>query len=281
MGIKARAESAAAMKRPAIVADGGGRVSVPGADHAPAVSRAIAIMRLLADAAEPLSLNVIAKSLGLIPSSCLHILRALVAEEMVAFDPAAKLYALDAGVLTLARGLLRQGDFAQRAQGALDAIAKQFGVTTIAVRLIGLEHMVVIAICRSELKVRLHVDIGSRFPALISATGRCIAAFGGHPKAEIRKAFARLRWDRPPTFKTWSDEVAATKVNGIGIDRGQYIHGITIVATPVFDDAGAVTHCLVAVGLSDQLPSTRGEAIGAALKQASAALSTLRGAITR
>ena len=32
--------------------------------------------------------------------------------------------------------------------------------------------MIVLAIARSDVPFRLHVDVGSRFPALISATGR-------------------------------------------------------------------------------------------------------------
>lgn len=249
----------------------GGRLGIAGSDNAPAVTRAMAILRLLAARNEPLGVNVIAKSLGLIPSTCLHILRALVAEEMVGCDPVTKLYTLDAGVLALAGALLRQ-DFPARAQSVLDRAARHFGVTTIAVRTLGLEHMVVVAICKSQGAMRLHVDLGSRFPALISATGRCIAAFGGHSDEALRRGFARLRWDQPPTYKAWCGEVAATRASGVGVDRGQYIRGITIVAVPVMDGA-RLTHCLVGVGLSEQITDARAREIGLALRAAAEDLS--------
>ena len=73
------------------------------ASKAPAISRAAAVLRLLGKSASPLGLQPIARELGLVPSTCLYVLRALVAEEFVAFDPDTKRYSLEAGVLTLAR----------------------------------------------------------------------------------------------------------------------------------------------------------------------------------
>jgi DNA-binding IclR family transcriptional regulator len=55
---------------------------------APAISRAAAVLRLLGKSDVPLGVQVIARELGLVPSTCLHVLRALVAEEFVSFDSA-------------------------------------------------------------------------------------------------------------------------------------------------------------------------------------------------
>ena len=98
----------------------------------PAVTRAIAILRLLASSRGPLGLNVIASRLGLVPSTCLHILRVLVAEELVTFDVDAKRYTLDAGLLTLARSYLRSSGFAQQVQPRLDEIVRRFPVTALS-----------------------------------------------------------------------------------------------------------------------------------------------------
>src|SRR3546814_6396622 len=77
----------------------------------PAISRAAAVLRLLGKSNVPLSLQAIARELGLVPSTCLYVLRALVAEEFVAFDADTKRYSLEAGVLTLARDWLRRNRF--------------------------------------------------------------------------------------------------------------------------------------------------------------------------
>src|SRR5271155_4387545 len=86
------------------------------ASKAPAISRAAAVLRLLGKSDTPLGVQSIARELGLVPSTCLYVLRALVAEELVAFDPDTKRYSLEAGVLTLARHWLRRNQLNDLAQ---------------------------------------------------------------------------------------------------------------------------------------------------------------------
>ena len=219
----------------------------------PAVTRATSILRLLGRSDEPLGVSAIARALGLVASTCLHILRALVAEELVAFDPVTKRYGLGPGILAIARNALRRSGFRQAVQPELDSLSQRTGMTAIGVQVIGLDHMVVMAISRSDLPLRIHVDIGSRFPALISATGRCLAAFGGHPWADIEARFHALRWAHPPALKQWRADIEAARRRGYSIDEGRYIRGVTIVAAPVLDASGLMTHGIVVVGLARQV----------------------------
>jgi DNA-binding IclR family transcriptional regulator len=243
----------------------------------PAVSRAFAILRLLGRSDAPLGVNSIARTLGLVPSTCLHILRALAAEELVSVDPATRRYALGAGMLTLARSALRRNAFAELAQPWLDRLSARYRLTAIGVQVSGLEHMIVVAISRADLGLRLHVDIGSRYPALISATGRCLAAFGNHPRVDIDARFRELRWDRPPGLRAWRAEVAAARRDGYSIDQGNYIRGVTVVAVPVLT-AGAMSHGLVTVGVSEQVAELGAERIAGDLKRAADEVSTRLGA---
>jgi DNA-binding IclR family transcriptional regulator len=219
----------------------------------PAVTRAVAILRLLGRSEESLGVHAIARALGLVPSTCLHILRVLVAEAVVAFDPSSKRYRLDAGILTIAHSALRRNGFAETVQPELDRLSRRHGVTAIGVQPIGLEHIVVVALARSDHALSLHVDIGSRFPALISASGRCIAAFGGHPWKILGRRFRALRWDRPPSLRAWRTEVEATRVNGYAVDEGNYIRGVTVIAAPVKGAGGGVSHVVAVVGVSEQV----------------------------
>jgi DNA-binding IclR family transcriptional regulator len=228
------------------------RVTVPPRQRqVPAVERAIAILRLLARSDVPLGVQAIARELGLVPSTCLHILRVLVAQELAGFDPQTKHYRLDAGILSIARGVLRQSSFSQLIQPALDRISKQHAVATNAVRVIGLAHATVIAISQAAQPFHIHVGIGSRFPALVSVTGRCIAAFGNHDWGDIERAFFAVRWDRPPSFRAWQSEVEDTRRKGYAVDPGNYICGVTIVGAPVMN-RGRVSHIIVGIGLTEQ-----------------------------
>ena len=243
------------------------------AGAAPAVTRAIAILRLLGRSESPLGLSAIAGRLGIVPSSCLHILRVLVAEELVAVDAVDKQYRLDAGMLTLARSLLRPGNFAQLVQPALDRISRSWQVTAVAVQVVSLDHIVVVAISESHRPMRVHVELGSRFPALMSATGRCLAAFGNYQWPEISKKFRGIRWDNPPALKTWRAEVEAARRNYCSVDEGRYLSGITVIAAPVLDAAHCMTHAVVALGVSEQIAQSGVAVIAAELRAVAATLS--------
>jgi DNA-binding IclR family transcriptional regulator len=218
----------------------------------PALSRGIAILRLLGRTDERLGVHAIARSLGLVPSTCLHILRVLVAEDLVTVDPATKKYGAAAGLVALARSVLRQHTFAAVVQPELEELAQRYGATTIGVEAAGLDHMIVVALARSDSPLRVHVDIGSRFPALISATGRCIAAFGPYKAAELEARFAKLRWDTAPTLAAWRDQIRATRQAGYAVDDGEYIGGVSIVASPVPMPNGSI-NTLVVVGVTEQM----------------------------
>lgn len=240
---------------------------------APAISRAAAVLRLLGKSDAPLGVQSIARELGLVPSTCLHVLRALLAEEFVSFDPDTKRYSLEAGVLTLARHWLRRNRFNDLAQPALDRIGQAFDVTMIGVQIVGLEHIIVVAISQSGPNFQLSTQIGSRFPALISATGRCIAAFGGHSEADLRERFKTLRWDEPPTFDQWKEQVSQTGAQGFAVDSGNYISGVTVVAAPVWRARGKLGHALVAIGIGSSLRRNNLPALQNALLSAAQTLS--------
>lgn len=225
---------------------------------APAIARAAAILRLLGKSGAPMGVQAIARELGLVPSTCLYVLRALVAEDLVAFDEDTKRYALDAGVLTLARQWLRRDQFTDLAQPLLDRMSKEFGLTMLGVQIFGLDRIIVTAMSQSSQNFQLSTQVGSRFPALVSATGRCIAAFGGYPDAELKDRFARLRWDEPPSYDEWLEQVAEARREGVAVDAGNYISGVTVVAAPVWKAPRRPSHALVAIGLGS---AVRGEGL--------------------
>ncbi len=227
------------------------RMTTP--SKAPAIARAAAILRLLGKSETPLGVNSIARELGLVPSTCLYVLRALAEEQLVSFDTDTKRYALEAGVLTLARQWLRRNQFSDLAQPALDRLAQSHNVSMLGVQIVGLDHIIAVAVSRSGSNFQVGTQLGSRFPALISATGRCIAAFGDYSDATLEARFHTLRWDDPPTFADWKDQVRQTREQGYGVDDGNYISGVTVVAAPVWKAAGRPSHALVAIGIGGAL----------------------------
>jgi DNA-binding IclR family transcriptional regulator len=173
-------------------------------------------------------------------------------------DPATRKYAVAAGLVALARSALRHNSFPK--------------ARAIAVEASGLDHMIVVALARSQSPLQLQVEIGSRFPALISATGRCIAAFGNYSLTEIKARFRSLQWESPPTLTHWLAEVQATRESGFAVDDGQYIRGVSIVAAPIKIQNGSV-NALVVVGLSEQMRELGLMTVGRDLRQRASRLS--------
>jgi DNA-binding IclR family transcriptional regulator len=248
----------------------------PRVRQVPALSRGIAVLRLLGQSDAPLGVHTIARALGLVPSTCLHILRVLVDEHLVAVDADTKKYVVAAGLAALARTALRGHTFASAVQSDLADLARSYGATAIAVEANGLDTMVVVALARAVSPLGVHVDIGSRFPALISATGRCVAAFGSHPWAEVQKRFLQLQWDDPPTLAAWRLQIQDTQRAGYAIDDGQYIRGVSIIAAPVRMVGGSI-NAMVVVGVSEQMRRTGLKDIGEELHRRAALLSLVLG----
>jgi DNA-binding IclR family transcriptional regulator len=228
------------------------RIQKPRIREVPAVSRALAILRWLGNTGDPASLKTIASALSLVPSTCLHILRVLVAEGLVRVDEDTKRYTLGSGMLSLARSVIERSSFTTLVQPSLDSLVQIWGLTTMGVEIQSNGYAIVLALARSPTPFGLHTDVGSRFPSLVSATGRLVAAFGDPDWTRLRKQFKSLPWDKPVDFATWRKEVEVAKKRGFSVDRDRYMSGITVVAVPVLT-GGRMTHTLVCAGLSERL----------------------------
>lgn len=237
----------------------------PRVREVPAVSRAVAILRLLGQAEHPLGVKAIADALELVPSTCLHILRVLVAEDLVKLEPGTKRYMLGSGMIQLARSVLSGGGFAHVSQPALDRLASTYGVTAMGVEITPKQTVVVLSISRSEQPFRVHTDVGSQFSTLVSATGRLIAAHSGENVKALKSKFQAIVWDNPPTFEQWKKEVELAQLQGWAVDHDNFMRGITVVAVPILSANGTMTHTLVAAGLSSQLNKASSMALVSAM----------------
>jgi DNA-binding IclR family transcriptional regulator len=120
------------------------------AQRAPAVARAAQILKLLANQKEGLGVSEIGRKLDLFPSTCFHILRALIDEGFIAFNPERKTYRTSIGLLSLVRTSLVSSGFQQAVQPQLDRLAAAHHLTAVAVELDNFDRMVVVALSRAN-----------------------------------------------------------------------------------------------------------------------------------
>jgi DNA-binding IclR family transcriptional regulator len=221
--------------------------------RAPAVARAATILRLLANTRTGLGVSEIARRVGLVTSTCLHVLRALVEEGLVSFDDEKKTYRTAPGLLMLVRTAIANGSFTRAVQPALERLANEYPVTAMALEVDRQERMIVVAIARSDSAISLHVDIGSRFSGLVSATGRCFAAQLNLDKETLRARFNALRWEKPPRFEDWYADVERARLDKTATDHGNFVRGLTVVATALPLSSDGILRGISAVGFEHQL----------------------------
>ncbi len=217
---------------------------------------------------EGLALSRVARDLDVLPSTCLHILRELVAARLVAFDPEAKLYRLGSGVLTLARQLTHQNRFVQVTQPVLNRLSREFHVGASAQERDGDDEMVVVA-AASVLPGDM-VSPGARTPLFTSASGRLMAAFNDFTEAELRQRFARARWQDAPHIDDWFKDVRAARRAGYASDEGHFRKGITAIAGPVFNLEGRVDRAISITAVSAQLDTKTRKQLAGIVQQAAA-----------
>ena len=179
----------------------------------PAVRRAVAILDHLGRHADGHSASNIARHLGIIPSTCLHILRELSAGHLVAFEPNGKLYKLGWEVLSLAKQLSRHDPFIQSAQPRLNRFAQQYDTSVSAQERDGEDVVIVAATAASE---GLQAPLGRRLPCLSAAGGRLFASHTGWNATQLREHFDRVKWQNPPSFPAWLKEVEQADKRGSG-----------------------------------------------------------------
>ena len=224
------------------------------------VSRALAILNLLARNGRPMSLAEIARNLALPKSSVLSLLRALAGSEFAAIDEHGR-YAVGLRSFEVGAAYLRSMTPVRAAESELQALTDALGVTS---HFAVLEDGEVVYLAKRDppgAGVRLASSVGARLPAGTTAVG----------KAQLAHRTA-LR-DASQLPGGLAAELQTVRQRGYAVDEGQTLAGIRCVAAPVFDSRD----CCGAIGVSYLIQSglrldTVAVAVATAAGQASARL---------
>ncbi len=189
------------------------------------VSQAFAILRLLSRRSDGLTLSQVGRELGLSPSSCLNLLRTLVAEGMIARAEDQRYRVTAAWGELDSSGRLTERLIA-RAAAPMRELAERAEATVGLWQAVSADRLALIALSESGAATRIHMVAGQRQPIGGGATGRALAASEGLPFAELQRRFAAVRWQSPLSFDEYMAEVDATAARGYAIDDGHGHAGI-------------------------------------------------------
>ncbi|MGW1681048.1 IclR family transcriptional regulator [Saccharopolyspora sp. NPDC002376] len=204
----------------------------------PALRRGLAILRLLAGRAGPVSAGVIARDLDLPRSTTYHLLAELVAAGFVTHLPEERRYGLGMATFELGSAYLRHDPLERLAGPLLRRLVDQVGTTTHLGVLHGGESLYLLKERPSQPQT-LVTDVGVRLPAQLTASGRAMLAH--LPAAQVRallpssEVFVR-RTDRGPRNLPELRRLLGTEQRrGWAVEDGFVTTGFASVASAVFD----------------------------------------------
>jgi DNA-binding IclR family transcriptional regulator len=236
---------------------------VPPADAPPApklvgaLASGLSVLRYLGRSRSPVGVTRIARDLELNASTCFNLLRTLVHEGLVCFDEATKTYAIGLGLVELARGALDRASFVRLLLPHLDTLAERHAATLVLWQRSPGERLMLVHVAENPAAVRVQMSVGARLPLFAGASGRCMAAFCGMTRSEIRSRCNAVRWDRAPSFERYWASVLQVRELGYAVDEGEYQQGVTIVGVPVFDRDRRPAMTIGAASFSAQLDADR------------------------
>lgn len=229
------------------------------------VANAIRILRHLSQAGTPERSVDLARILGINPSTCFNILRTLVMEDVVDFNPLSKRYSAGLGLARLVEQLVTQGQRVQFAKPLLQDLAARLRVTVTLWRRMGADRIVIVSSAASPTDVRIDMAEGQRLPILMGASGRLFATQVDMDDAKVKEGFEAIRWARPLPMKVYREDVALAAERGWAVDDGYFSIGILAIAAPVYGLSGNIDFTVSAVLFRGQRDEEGIEEIGRAL----------------
>jgi DNA-binding IclR family transcriptional regulator len=207
----------------------------------PALRRGLAVLRLLASRAGPVTAASVARELDLPRSTTYHLLTELAAAGFVTHLPEERRYGLGLAAFELGSAYLRHDPLERLARPVLQALITR----TNHVAQLGVLHGREALYLLREQPARhatVVTDVGVRLPAHLPASGR--AMLGALPAAQVRALFpARSAFvDRtgrgPADLPALRGLLATARRRGWTVEDGYVTRGFASVAAPVLDHGG-------------------------------------------
>jgi DNA-binding IclR family transcriptional regulator len=239
----------------------------------PAVESAVKLLRRIAIISEPEGVAAMARATGLNGSTTFNILKTLAKEGFVTFDEKDKTYRIGMGVLEIVGSILGANPN-DLIRPLLHALATEHSVLIALWQITESDRIVLIDSVAPHKVVHAKLETGSRLPVMIGAVGRCYAALTGVTRADAQTAYDRLKWQSPPGFEIYWQDIEAARKTGFALDFGNLFIGLNIAAAVARDADGRPRLGLSAISIAGQTSVEAMQDIAAALNKAATLIET-------
>jgi DNA-binding IclR family transcriptional regulator len=246
---------------------------------APAVDRAVLVLKHIAAAGEGVSLASLSQALAMPKSSTLSICRSLVNGGLL-MRSSSGAYGLAIGVVDLARSYLASATITDVFVSEWEQRSRFIDETVVLSVLDGAD-VVYVACKNGKVGVSFNYRIGMRLPAWCAASGKAILSTMGHDKAArllppgpLRMSTGRMAVPRADLMA----QLETARATGYAIDDEEVRAGMCCIGAPVFESRSGPALSAVAISmLKGEFESKRAEAVECVLDFSEALSRRLRG----
>jgi DNA-binding IclR family transcriptional regulator len=204
----------------------------------PAATRALRVLRYLAEQPEPVPMAQVARAMGLPRSTTYHLLGAMVAEGFVVHLEEERRYGVGVAAFEVGSGYARQEPLQRVARRPLTALVDEVGQSAHLAVLHGRDVLYVVEE-RAPGLPPLVTDVGVRLPAHLTASGRAILA--DLPASQVRAvypdraAFVDRHGTGPQSPTALRGLLSDTRRRGYATESGEVTPGFESIAAAVLD----------------------------------------------
>jgi DNA-binding IclR family transcriptional regulator len=234
---------------------------------AQAVVRALRLLKSFTPQAPELSLAQLCETQGLKKTTAHRLMTALESEGLVARDPVSNSYRLGPEVIALGSQALLTSDLRAEVRPALERLAEQTGESATLEVLIG-DQMLILDGVRGRHLVAASLELGSRWPAFATSTGRCVLAWMPESaRAQVLQqpmtAFTRRTLTEAAQLRA---EFVAIRARGYAIADQELEEDHVAVAAEFRGQLGEVRGAISVGGPASRFTPERIQALGAQLR---------------
>lgn len=223
------------------------------------ITRAVSVLRALADSADGLTLSETAAAAGLAASTAHRMLTTLESERFVRFDAATGCWHVGVGAFTVGAAFARTRDVIVLARPYMRRLMETTGETANIFLESGGE-MVCMAQVESRHQMRALTRVGGRVKMHWSAAGKAMLA---HMRPEHARRILAEQGMPAATPRTRTDpealfaELERVRASGVAVDDEEHAEGLRCVAGAVLNETGAPVAAISVSGPKSRLGDER------------------------
>jgi DNA-binding IclR family transcriptional regulator len=229
----------------------------------PAVTRATRVLEALVRTRSGASLTELAERCSLAKSTASNLLRTMVAEGLVSYDPETRRYNLGPILVEFGVAAITRTTAVTEARPFMERLAERTELACLAIQPMPDGHFVAIAKIESRKDIKVTIEVGERFDRRAPLVSRLAAAWAAPNPAAA-----------PATEVGGLDQIRAL---GHAAVFGEYRPELNVVGFPVFDRDGHPCLFIVLVGMGRDLTPGDVDQMSAYLVEAATSITTRSG----